>query len=230
MTKMNDEVRGIETLSRSPRGPERAQSNFATLMTYVARLHCAGGSTSISAGEMCELTRSVTYTLGITRVEPAEAVRALCVDDPIALWHKRLRALDKRVDAALEVWKRIILTMPSIRNVALRDTLTSLGDLKLRYDTRFAAHVVPCDIDYQLSRPIGTALQGLDYIEAWLSQLEIETRWIARFDTASCIAVLERACPDYRGLHVNLYDLLVPHESELLPANDARTAKPTFGS
>jgi hypothetical protein len=27
--------------------------------------------------------------------------------------------------------------------------------------------------------------------------------------------VLERVCPDYRGLHVNLYDLLLPHEDEL---------------
>ena len=31
--------------------------------------------------------------------------------------------------------------------------------------------------------------------------------------------VLERACPDYKGLYVNLYDLLLPHENEL-----ARTA------
>ena len=56
---------------------------------------------------------------------------------------------------------------------------------------------------------------GLDYIEAWLAQLLVETRWIAQFDAGSCIAVLERACPDYKGLHVNLYDLLFPREDEL---------------
>lgn len=55
----------------------------------------------------------------------------------------------------------------------------------------------------------------MDYIEAWLPQLEYETRWIAQFDVDSCINVLERACPDYRGLHVNLYDLLFAHKSEL---------------
>lgn len=58
-------------------------------------------------------------------------------------------------------------------------------------------------------------LLGLDYIEAWLTQLLEETRWLARFDAASCIVVLERVCPDYRGLHVNLCDLLQPHEGEL---------------
>ena len=88
-----------------------------------------------------------------------------------------------------------------------------------RYDTHFAAHEVPCDIDYQPSKPVNPQLLGLDYIEAWLAQLLAETRWIAQFDAASCVNVLERACPDYKGLHVNLYDLLLPHENEL-----ARTA------
>ena len=115
----------------------------------------------------------------------------------------------------------IVATMPPIHNVALRDTLVSLGELRSRYDTMFAAHEVPCDIDYQLSEPVDPRLLGLDYIEAWLAQLLVETRWIAQFDADSRLAVLERACPDYKGLHVNLYDLLLPHEGELkLCAND----------
>lgn len=79
------------------------------------------------------------------------------------------------------------------------------------------AHEVPCDIDYQLSKPVDPELMGIDYVRAWLKQFLREARWIARFDSDSCVAVLERVCPDYRGLHVNLYDLLLPHESELLP-------------
>lgn len=192
-----------------------AQRNFARLMAYVADLYCLGGSSSVSAREMMQLTASVAYVLGIADATEEEAARTLWVDDPIALWHERLAALDARTDAALITWQNIVLTMPPIRNVSLRDTLASLGDLKLRYDTRFAAHEVPCDIDYQLSEPIDVHLQGIDYIEAWLAQLERETHWIAQFDTTSCIAVLERTCPDYRGLHVNLYDLLSMHVNEL---------------
>ena len=74
---------------------------------------------------------------------------------------------------------------------------------------------MPCDIQYQLSEPVDERLQGLDYLEAWLAQLRWETEWIARFTPESCIAVLEEACPDYRGLHVNLFDLLKPHEGRL---------------
>lgn len=192
-----------------------AQRNFARLMTHVANLYCMDESSSVSAREMAQLTASVTYVLGIADATEEEAAMTLCADDPIALWHKRLAALDARTDAALATWRNIVLTMPPIRNVSLRDTLASLGDLKLRYDTRFAVHEVPCDIDYQLSEPIDVHLQGIDYIEAWLTQLERETRWIAQFDTPSCIAVLERTYPDYRGLHVNLYDLLSAHADEL---------------
>ena len=192
-----------------------AQRNFTRLIAHVANLYCMNESSSVSVQEMAQLTASVTYVLGIASATADEAAGTLCVDDPIALWHKRLAALDARTDAALATWQNIVLTMPPIHNVSLRDTVASLGDLKLRYDTRFAAHEVPCDIDYQLSEPIDVHLQGLDYIEAWLAQLERETRRIAQFDTPSCIAVLERACPDYRGLHVNLYDLLSAHADEL---------------
>lgn len=193
----------------------RAQHNFAQLMTHVASLYCMNGSSSLSQHEMAELTLSVAYTLGLADATPEEAAQALSADDPIALWHERLAALNCRVDNALNTWKRIVLTLPPIHNVALRDTLVSLGDLKSRYDTRFAAHTVPCDIDYQLSEPIDTNLRGLDYIEAWLAQLERETMWIAQFDVDSCISTLERVCPDHRGLHINLYGLLSTHASEL---------------
>lgn len=204
-----------------------AQRNFARLMAYVANLYCMNESSSVSAREMAQLAASVIYVLGIADATEEEAAMTLCADDPIALWHKRLAALDARTDAALATWRNIVLTMPPIRNVSLRDTLASLGDLKLSYDTRFAAHEVPCDIDYQLSEPIDVRLQGIDYIEAWLAQLERETRWIAQFDTPNCIAVLERTCPDYRGPHVNLYDLLSAHADELQTGSAASLAFPS---
>jgi len=161
--------------------------------------------------------------LGIADASAEDAARVLAAGDPMTLWREGLAELDRRVDAALGVWREIVTVMPPIRNVSLRDTLASLGRLKSVYGTRFAAHIVPCDIDYQLSVPVDTQLMGIDYIEAWLAQLLWETRWIARFDVDSCICMLKRVCPDYRGLHVNLYDLLLLHEEELELA-DARDA------
>lgn len=195
---------------------DRASESFARLMAHVAGLYCAGGSSSVSAFEAHELAMSVAFALGIADATPEEAAIVLDVDDPVALWHEGVRALQRRTDAALALWRDVVATMPPIHNVALRDTLASLGELRRRYDVHFAAHEVPCDIDYQLSEPVDPGLLGIDYVEAYLARLLVEARWIARFDVESCIAVLERACPDYRGLHVNLCDLLLPHEDELL--------------
>jgi len=208
----------LPTVNAPHPDPKRAQKNFARLMAHVANLYCTGGSSSVSNYEAQGLAMSVAYVLGMAGALAEEVARVLDVEDPIALWHEGLAKLDARVDAALDMWREIIVTMPPIRNVALRDTLASLGELRRRYDTHFAAHEVPCDIDYQLSMPVDPQLLGLDYIEAWLAQLLVETHWIAQFDAESCIAVLERTCPDYRGLHVNLCDLLLPHEEELVRA------------
>ena len=198
--------------------PRHAQDNFARIMAHVVSLYCMGGSSSVSALEAQELATSVAYVLGVASATAEEAASILDVEDPIALWREGLAKLDARMDVALGTWREIIAIMPPIRNVSLRDTLASLGELKRRYDTMFAAHEVPCDIDYQLSAPVDPQLMGLDYIEAWLAQLLMETRWIAQFDAGSCVAVLERTCPDYKGLHVNLYDLLLPYEDELVRA------------
>lgn len=203
------------TIRMSNQNSTRGQENFARLMRHVVNLYCMGGTFSISNFEAQELAMSVAYVLDIVDATAEDAAHVLEVDDPIALWHSGIDALDARVDDALGIWHEINATMPPIRNVALRDTLVSLGGLRQSYDTLFAAHEVPCSIDYQLSEPVDPGLMGMDYIEAWLARLLAETRWIAQFDAESCIAVLEFACPDYRGLHVNLYDLLLPHEREL---------------
>ena len=145
-------------------------------------------------------------------------------EDALMLAERRVESLaeTERIEfgpPAVAAIAKAIASSPFLMQDNLADTLASLGELRRRYDTHFAAHEVPCDIDYQPSKPVNPQLLGLDYIEAWLAQLLAETRWIAQFDAASCVNVLERACPDYKGLHVNLYDLLLPHENEL-----ARTA------
>ena len=84
-----------------------------------------------------------------------------------------------------------------------------------RYDTYFAAHEVPGQIDYPLQVPVDDTLQGIDYVQVWLDQLLSEARYAASFTFESSVAVIERACSDYRGLHVSLCDLLQAHEDEL---------------
>ncbi len=198
---------------------DQAVASFSYLFHKLVRLYAAG-SGSVSRAEAASLLESLSFTLGIENLDEPEAIALLAARDPDVLFREKLSDLACRVDAALETWREICAVMPPIRNVALRDTLESIGAIKTLYDTYFAAHEVPCDIQYQLSRPVDERLRGIDYVQAWLDQLLCETRWIAQFTPESCIAAFERACPDYRGLHVNLYDLLAPRESELVRVRD----------
>lgn len=156
------------TISRRSGKPDaiRPSDNFAKIVAHVASLYCAGGSSSVSMLEAHELATSVAYVLGITDATPEEAATVLDVDDPIALWREGILALERRTDDVLGLWREAVATMPPIRNVALRDTLASMGELKRRYDVYFVAHEIPCDIDYQLSEPVDPSLMGIDYVEA----------------------------------------------------------------
>ena len=145
----------------------------------------------------------------------AAAIAELGESNPDELFRRKQFKIATRVDKALETWRLICETMTPLRNVSLRDTLASIGGIKSRYDTYFAAHEVPCDIQYQLSVPADESLRGIDYVQAWLNQLLREIQYIAQFTPESCTKVLEQSCPDYKGLHVNLFDLLAQHESEL---------------
>lgn len=177
------------------------------MFSRLVMLRTHGASSSISELEAVQLANSLCYVLGSSDLPPASMKNALA-NDPFTLYERQVEHLEERVEALLVIWKRICELMPPLRNVSLRDTLGSIGKIRTLYDIRFRAHEVPCDIQYQLSCPVDDSLMGIDYLEAWTSELLKEFIWIAQFTPGSCISVLERFCPDYRGFHVNLFDLL----------------------
>lgn len=220
------DARGLSTAGASGAGmcdgevfEARARENFACIVGHVAGLYSMGGASSLSFAEMHDLTQSVCFVLGLAssdacvRQRAGRGLAACC--DALEYYDARLVRLQERVRSVMDLWHEVVFAMPPIRNVALRDTLASIGSFERRYDLRFAAHEIPCDIDYPLCKPVSEAACGVDYLEAWLSQALVEAHWLAQFDTSCCIRVLKRVCPDYRGLHVNLCDLLLPYAEEL---------------
>lgn len=207
-----------EPLANRPRRKtrEKALQNFDCLYRKLIRLYTMGSTGSVSKLEAARIAESLSFVLGIHGDSDPSALEALAEQDPDALFQRKQAELSTRVDRALETWRAICVTMPPINNVALRDSLVDIGNLKALYNTYFAAHEVPLgNLQYQLSSPVSEDLLGIEYVQAWLDQLLAETRYISQFTTESCVAVLERACPDYKGLHVNLYDLLAPYENQL---------------
>lgn len=127
-------------------------------------------SSPISEFEAVQLANSICYVLGSSDLPPASLKIALA-NDPFTFYERQVKHLEKRVEALLVIRKRVCELMPPLRNVSLRDTLGSIGKIRALYDIRFRAHEVPCDIQYQLSCPVYDSLMGIDYLEAWISEL-----------------------------------------------------------
>ena len=70
------------------------------------------------------------------------------------------------MEALLVKWKRVCELMPPLLQCFFARYVGEYRQVKRAlYDIRFRAHEVPCDIQYQLSRPVDDSLMGIDYLK-----------------------------------------------------------------
>ena len=184
----------------SPEDALRAQEALWALLRRQARLYVPESS-SLPAETAAALAESILLTLGADR-DPC-VLLAPNLPEKFRQGQRRLR---QKSELARRLWQTAWATQPEIENRSLRDTLNSLKHFPDRYDLRFFAQEIPCDIDYQLSQPVPETLRGVDYVNEWLRRLCLEQNFLGRFEPALVRALLDRSCPDYRGLLINLYD------------------------
>lgn len=184
----------------SPEDTLQAQMALWMLLRRQARLY-APDSSSLPLETAAALAESILLTLGTDR-DP----RILLVPDLHEAFRQGQRRLRQKAEVARHLWQIAWATRPEVENRSLLDTLNSLKYFPARYDLRFFAQEIPCDMDYQLSQPVPELLRGVDYVNEWLRRLCLEQNFLCRFEPALVRAVLERSCPDYRGLLINLYE------------------------
>ena len=184
----------------SPEDALQAQEAMWALLRRQARLY-APESSSLPSETAAALAESILLTLGADR-DP----RVLLATDLPEKFRQGQRRLRQKVELTRHLWQTAWATQPEAENRSLLDTLNSLKHFPDRYDLRFFAQEIPCDIDYQLSQPVPETLRGVDYVNEWLRRLCLEQNFLGRFDPALVRAVLDRSCPDYRGLLINLYE------------------------
>lgn len=114
------------------------------------------------------------------------------------------RAGARTAARTLLLW-RSLAAAPLPENRSLHDTLRSIGKGFRRYDTRFFPQRFPCDVDYQLALPVPEDLLGIDYVNRYLTHLTAESFLLLALPRQEVRAALERSCPDWRGLLINLY-------------------------
>lgn len=189
----------------------RVQDSLMRLFVKQCRLYTCGGSSSITQLEAEELLESIRFVLRIDNLDDPATLARLASDDMDVLFRQGLDDLNRRVEETMELWHQVCITMPPIKNIALRDTLASIGQFRKIYDTYFAAFAVPVSIDYPLHDPVPETFKGVDYVHEWLKRCLEEAQYLAQFDTKECIAILKRSCPDYKGLLINLYEPVRRH-------------------
>ena len=195
------------------------QEKLAALLVRQIALYTANESSSVPAAAARELLRGVLFFLAVpeepeassrpedvgSRYEAERAAR-IRVLLPLDLADELARGQRQR-DAALTIalWRKVVAALPPLENRSLRDTLRSIGRGFRRYDTRFFPQRFDCDIDYQLAVPVSESLLGINYVNQYLTHLAAENSLLTRLPQGEVRAVLERSCPDWRGLLVNLY-------------------------
>ncbi|MGM9593779.1 MAG: DUF6179 domain-containing protein [Candidatus Onthomonas sp.] len=166
----------------------------------------SGESSSVPVETAQALLESLLFCLEQGLQADEQDWRALLSEAPEEIYAAGLRRLEDKLAYGERLWQAVCANLPPVENQSMRDTLRSIGGFWRRYDCRYAAQEVPCDIDYQLCIPVPESLQGVDYVNAYLERLAVENRLLRCFSSHVLEPVLESYCRDYRGLLINLYE------------------------
>lgn len=164
-----------------------------------------GDSSSVPEKLAGELLESLCFTLTAGLAAEDAPPRRLATEPLDQLLRRGQVSLREKTAEGERLWKTAcLMSAPDIDNVAFRGTLTGIGGFFRQYDVLFLAHEIPCDIDYPLCRPVPEDLQGIDYINEYLRRIIAENMLLCAFPEERIIRLLERSCPDCRGLLINL--------------------------
>ncbi len=188
------------------------QEKLAALLVRQIALYTANESSSVPAAAARELPRGVLFFLAVPEepdgggeADRAARIRTLLSCDLADELARGQRRVQRDAALTLALWRKVVAALPPLENRSLRDTLRSIGRGFHRYDTRFFPQRFDCDIDYQLSQSVSESLLGINYVNRYLIDLAAENSLLTRLPQGEVRAVLERSCPDWRGLLVNLY-------------------------
>ena len=124
------------------------------LLRRETRLYTSGESGSIPWETAQGMLASLLYTLRLDGEDPGERGRQLAEADLEEELRRGRQRLRRKMDYARRLWRRLAESGAAGDSRALGETLLGIGEFWRRYDWRFAAHEVPCDIDYPLALPV----------------------------------------------------------------------------
>lgn len=185
------------------------QDRFWILLGKLTERFTMGDSSSVPIETAQELLKSICFTIGMYLKASNDSILLLNSEEMETL----LESGRVKIETEIETGKALLLKAKTnalpIENISYNDTLKGIGVFFKKYDYRFFAHQIPCDIDYQLCHAVSEELQGIEYINEYLLRLFIENEFCKRVDLKKIKSLLRSYCTDYKGLLINLYEPIV---------------------
>lgn len=176
------------------------------LLAEQTRRYTGGESSSVPAETARLLLDSLLYCLGLSQPPSPARARTILSGDPWAELQQGQARIRERMAYGQRLWQALRDSPRPVSNLALEDTLAGIAAFWKHYDPTLFAREIPCSIDYPLARPVSERLGGVDYVNRWLEHLAVELQFLDAFPPEQVIPVLERSCPDWEGLLVNLFE------------------------
>lgn len=156
-------------------------------------------------------TREVAFGSSLPAWEVVERLASVeyVLDEDCGLAAQFDRGVERirhKAEQARALWSQVRASVPRPTSRSMLDTLKSIGRSFDLYDPVLSAHVVPCDIDYQLALPVPDSLLGIDYVHEYLRRLSIENSLLVHIESETLTSLLDSWMPDWRDLVINLYE------------------------
>ena len=156
-------------------------------------------------------TREVVFGSSLPAWEVVERLASVeyVLDEDCGLaaqFDRGVERIKHKAEQTRALWSQVHASVPRPTSRSMLDTLKSIGRSFDLYDPVLSAHVVPCDIDYQLALPVSDSLLGIDYVHEYLRRLSIENSLLVHIEPGALTSLLDSWMPDWHDLVANLYE------------------------
>ena len=168
-----------------------------------------GDSSSVPIETAQELLKSICFSIGMYLKSSNDSIFLLKNETMDTLLKLGWSKIELEIEIGKKLLNKVKINALPIENISFNDTLREISIFFKKYDYRFFAHEIPCDIDYQLCHFVPEGLQGIEYINEYLRRLLIENKFCRQFNTEKIKMLLVSYCTDYKGLLINIYEPIV---------------------
>ncbi|MGG7179265.1 DUF6179 domain-containing protein [Clostridium paraputrificum] len=176
------------------------------LLGKVTERYTMGDSSSVPIEIAEELLKSITFLLKKEMKNSKSMVDIFECESLEGAWKDSWITIEKDITIGKNLLEEVIKTSTGIENISYEDTVMGFKNGLKVYDYRFLAHEITCSIDYQLSNPVDEDLQGIDFINEYLTRLLFENKFCNNFEKEKIIEILKSYCRDYKGLLINIFE------------------------